>query len=101
MFGNVCDYYRFENFTRSIENALEDAIIESSADLENSNGVSNFCDNSDEEVVAIDYFERSNEKVNKFEESLLIPHGQDLVDSLSYSICSAVHFLNPEKKQLV
>ena len=54
-----------------VENALEDAIIESSADLENSNDVSNFCDNSDEEVVKIDDFERSNEKVNKFEESIL------------------------------
>ena len=75
MSDNVCNYYRFENVIRSVENALEDPIIESSTDLENSNDVSNFCNNSDEEVVEIDDFERSNEKVNKFEESLLIPHG--------------------------
>ena len=57
--NNACKYYRFENVTCSAEDALEDAFLQSSADLENSNNVSNFCDSSDEEVVEI---ERSNEK---------------------------------------
>ena len=97
MSDNVCDYYRFENVIRSVGNTLEDAFIESSKDLENNNDVSNFCGNSNEEVVEIDDFERSNKKVNKFEESLLIPHGQDLVDSLFYSICFAVRFFKSDK----
>ena len=76
-----CEYYRFENVTRSAEDALEDAFLQNSADLENPNDVSNFCGNSDE-VVETDNFERLNEKVNKFEGSLLIPHGQESADSL-------------------
>ena len=60
--NNACKYYRFENVTCSAEDALEDAFLQSSADLENSNDVSNFCDGSDEEVVEIDKFECSNEK---------------------------------------
>ena len=92
MSDNVCDYYRFKNVTRSVQNALEDAFIESSADLKNSNHISIFCDNSDEEVVKVDDSERSNEKENKFDKSLLIHHGQDLVDSLLYSIFFAVPF---------
>ena len=91
MSDNVCDYYRFKNVTRSVQNALEDAFIESSADLKNSNHIS-ICDNSDEEVVKVDDSERSNEKENKFDKSLLIHHGQDLVDSLLYSIFFAVPF---------
>ena len=55
--------------------ALEYAFIESSAFLENSKNVSNFYDHSDREKVEIDVFERSNETLNKFGESLLIPHG--------------------------
>ena len=79
--NNVCEYYRFENVTHSAENALEDAYLKSRADLENSNDVSNFCCNSDEEVAEIDNFECSNEKVNKFKVSLLISHRQESTDS--------------------
>ena len=67
---NVCKYYRFHNVTRSAEDALEDAFINSSIDLENRNGVTNFCGNSDEKVPEIDDFDRSSEKVDKFEKSL-------------------------------
>ena len=76
---------------------MENGFIESSTDLENSNDISDFSNNSDKEVVEIDDFERSNEKVNRYEESLLIPHGQDWADSLFYLICFAVHFLKSEK----
>lgn len=62
MSDNVCDYCRFKNATRSVQIALEDAFIESSADLKNSNDISIFCDNSDEEVVKVEGSERSNEK---------------------------------------
>ena len=54
--NKVCEYYRFENVTRSAEKVLED--LQSSVDLENSNDISNFCYNSDEEVAEIDNFER-------------------------------------------
>ena len=77
--------------------ALEYAFIESSAFLENSKNVSNFYDHSDREKVEIDVFERSNETLNKFGESLLIPHGLDSVDSLFHSICFAVSFLKSVK----
>ena len=76
---------------------LGGCLTESSADLENSNDVLNFCENSDEEVVEIDDFKCSNEKVNKFAEFLLIPHGQDLVDLLFHSIRFAVRFLKSKK----
>lgn len=39
----------------------------------------------------VDEFENSNEKVSKFEESLLIPNEKDSNDSVFYSIYFAVH----------
>lgn len=45
----------------------------------------------------VDEFENSNEKVSKFEESLLIPNEKDSNDSVFYSINFAVHFLKSGK----
>ena len=63
MSENAFEYYRFDNVTHFVEDALENTFIESSIDLENINDVTNFCDNSDEEAPEIDDFDRSNKKV--------------------------------------
>ena len=96
---NVCKYYRFANVTRSVTLRSFGGckkFIESSIDLENSNDATNFCDNSDEEVPQIDDFDKSCEKVDKFE-TLLIPHGQGSAVSPFYSIYYAIRFLKSKK----
>ena len=51
--GNVCEYYRYQNVKCSAKDTLEVVFLQSSGDLENSNDVSNLCDNSDEKAVEI------------------------------------------------
>ena len=83
----------FDNVTRSAENALEDAFINNLNDLENSN----FCENSDNKLPEVGEFEKSNETVNKFDESLIIANGGDSTDLLFYLLCYAVRFFKSDK----
>ena len=94
---NVCEYYRFNNVTRSTESALNGGFNESIRELELESNVTNICGNVDEEWTEVDEFENSSKKVRTFEESLLIPNGADSNDSLFYLIYNAIYFLKSGK----
>ena len=94
MFATITN---FDNVTRSAENALEDAFINNLNDLENSN----FCENSDNKLPEVGEFEKSNETVNKFDESLIIANGGDSTDLLFFCYVMQYVFLNLIKLTLV
>ena len=90
---SVTDHYGFINVTRSYEDAMQDALENIDPDQE----AENYCEESTNN--AIDEFNNSQRRIDKFKASLVNPQDVDNPDSFLYAILYALRYKQSEKTE--
>ena len=98
---NVEDCYAFTNACRSVEDAMQDSLLESDSTESQPNEMSNYCnDNYDPNSVQMSKFRDSAKRNEEFMCNLLCPHGFKNQDSFYYAILYAIRYQFKNKKDV-
>lgn len=99
--NNPSDYYGSTNVTRILSSTEEDNFSQSDVDafLEDDVEARNFLppNYGHNKEDSVDDFVNTENRVEKFKDTLLIPHEKDDNNSFLYSICYAICFLRTKK----
>ena len=96
---NLSDYYCFVNVSRPVGRVEEDAFfwLRCQTTSQRKYWSEKLLFRSDEEVSDKDNFSNSEEKIEEFNKTLEMPHGEENFDSLLYAILYSIQFETTKK----
>ena len=95
---NIEDYYAFANVSRTVDDAMQDSLLEWD-NSESQHEMNNYCnDNYDPNSEQYNNFRDSAKQFEEFKHTLLCPHGLENQDSFYYAILYTIHYQFKNKK---